>query len=100
MGCLGTIATLQYYITPPLRRPPRANRHREFPCFQVITGPASFLQGSLWLRFAVFTVEPFEPDAGNAAEGSDRWSCVAEDDDHTIFPKKPSDLRYRHAPSH
>jgi hypothetical protein len=39
------------------------------------------------------TVKPFEPDAGNAAEGSDRWSCVAEDDDHTILSKKPSDLR-------
>jgi hypothetical protein len=58
-----------------------------------LPGQLPSLQGSLWLRFAVFTVEPFEPDAGNAAEGSDRWSCVAEDDDHTIFPKKPSDLR-------
>ena len=40
-----------------------------------------------------FTVKPFEPDAGNAAEGSERWSCVVKDDDHTVFPKEPSDLR-------
>jgi hypothetical protein len=45
MGCWGAISTLQYSITPPLRRPPRANRRREFPCFQVITGPASVFAG-------------------------------------------------------
>jgi hypothetical protein len=39
------------------------------------------------------TAKPFEPDAGNAAEGSVRWSCVAKDDDHTVLPKEPSDLR-------
>jgi hypothetical protein len=38
-------------------------------------GKVGFLQGSLWLRFTGFAVEPFEPDAGNAAEGSERWSC-------------------------
>ena len=40
-----------------------------------------------------FTVKPLEPDAGNAAEGSERWSCVFNDDDHTVLPKEPSDLR-------
>ena len=39
-----------------------------------------------------FSVKPFEPDAGNAAEGSGRWSCAFNDDDHTVFPKEPSDL--------
>jgi hypothetical protein len=40
-----------------------------------------------------FSAKPFEPDAGNAAEGSERWSCVSNDDDHTVLPKEPSDLR-------
>jgi hypothetical protein len=75
---------------------PRFSPYRYPPTIPLLPGhyrASFFFAGEPLAEIHGVTVKPFEPDAGNAAEGSVRWSCVAEDDDHTTLSKKPSDLR-------
>jgi hypothetical protein len=73
-----------YHSSAPLQLPLAPGESSEL---------TSLFAGEPLAEIRGFSAKPFEPDAGNAAEGSERWSCVSNDDDHTVLPKEPSDLR-------